>query len=212
MARWSRSDARPGFTRAPWPYWANKYELSPAGAERFAARGAPDREALERFIREGATLQTIADQSDRSIATVRYWLNKWSIPRPQKRARVDTATAPRVITRRCQRHGVTSFGLEGRGYYRCLLCRQERVSDWRRRVQRTLIAEAGGKCHVCGYDRCPAALQFHHRDPAEKSFALSHDGVARSIARATAEATKCVLLCANYHAEVKSVTRSSSNV
>jgi hypothetical protein len=98
---------------------------------------------------------------------------------------------------------VTSFGLEGRGYYRCLLCRQERVSDWRRRVQRTLIAEAGGKCHVCGYDRCPAALQFHHRDPAEKSFALSHDGVARSIARATAEATKCVLLCANYHAEVE---------
>jgi len=136
-------------------YWAKKCDLSAAGAERFAARGAPDREALERLVGEGATLQSIADELDRSIATVRYWLSKWSIPRPRTRARVDKATAPRIITRRCQRHGPTSFGLEGRGYYRCLLCRQQRVSDWRRRVKRTLIAEAGGKCHMCGYDGVP---------------------------------------------------------
>jgi hypothetical protein len=37
----------------------------------------------------------------------------------------------------------------------------------------------------------------------EKSFALSRDGVTRSLAAARAEARKCVLLCSNCHAEVE---------
>jgi hypothetical protein len=108
-----------------------------------------------------------------------------------------------VVERECRRHGLTRFGLEGRGYYRCLLCRQERVSEWRRRVKRKLISEAGGRCMLCGYAACAAALQFHHVDPAQKAFALSHDGVARNLQLARAEAAKCVLLCANCHAEVE---------
>jgi hypothetical protein len=71
-----------------------------------------------------------------------------------------------------------------------------------------LVDEAGGACQLCGYDRCIAALEFHHRDPAEKSFSLSHRGVARSLAKARAEAAKCILLCANCHAEVEAGMRS----
>lgn len=56
---------------------------------------------------------------------------------------------------------------------------------------------------VCGYDRHVGALQFHHIDAGEKTFALSLRGVARSLERAQAEAAKCVLLCANCHAEVE---------
>jgi hypothetical protein len=63
--------------------------------------------------------------------------------------------------------------------------------------------ESPGRCRLCGYDRCPAALQFHHLDPGEKSFALSREGVTRSLAEAQAEAAKCVLLCANCHAEIE---------
>lgn len=74
---------------------------------------------------------------------------------------------------------------------------------WRRRVKLTLIDEAGGQCQLCGYNKCAAALQFHHIDPAAKSFALSDDGVARSLDRARSEAAKCLLLCANCHAEVE---------
>jgi hypothetical protein len=48
-----------------------------------------------------------------------------------------------------------------------------------------------------------AALEFHHVAPDDKRFSLSHRGVTRSIARARAEASKCVLLCANCHAEVE---------
>ena len=66
------------------------------------------------------------------------------------------------------------------------------------------MLEAGGRCELCGYDRCLAALQFHHVDPATKRFALSQEGVSRSLSTARAEAAKCVLLCANCHAEVES--------
>jgi hypothetical protein len=89
------------------------------------------------------------------------------------------------------------------GGYRCVRCRAEQVTDWRRRVKARLVAEAGGRCTVCGYDRCLAALQFHHVDPAQKRFHLAAGGVARSLERLREEVAKCVLLCSNCHAEVE---------
>jgi hypothetical protein len=71
-----------------------------------------------------------------------------------------------------------------------------------------LVEEAGGQCALCCYARCIGALHFHHLVPSEKSFALSHEGVTRSLEKARAEVRKCVLLCSNCHAEVEAgVTR-----
>jgi len=80
----------------------------------------------------------------------------------------------------------------------------------RRKVKAILIAEAGGRCRLCGYDGHPAALQFHHLDANGKRFSLSQQGVSRSLERARAEARKCVLLCANCHAEVEAGARELS--
>jgi transposase-like protein len=185
-------------------YWAKKHGLKPPRAEKFARRGPPDRRLVQTMAEEGATLSEIAAAIDRSLATVRYWLGKWQIDRVDARlSRLDPETAPTEAERLCKRHGLTAFILEARGYYRCKRCRQERVSAWRRRVKHRLVTEAGGRCSLCGYDRCVAALHFHHRDPEKKSFALSRQGVTRSFAEARAEAAKCVLLCANCHAEVE---------
>ena len=52
-------------------------------------------------------------------------------------------------------------------------------------------------------DRCQQVLEFHHLDPSTKKFQLGHSGRTRSLARARAEARKCVLLCANCHREVE---------
>ena len=73
----------------------------------------------------------------------------------------------------------------------------------RRRVKQILIEEAGGCCVLCGYDRYPGALQFHHVDPGQKAFALADKGMARALDKARAEARKCVLICGNCHAEVE---------
>lgn len=162
-------------------YWARKYGLKANGSEKFAARGAPDRAQLETLAAQGATLKEMGEALERSISTVRYWLARWNIDRVGRTRRVDPAVAPKKVERRCGRHGLTVFHLEGRGYYRCSRCRQEHVSSWRRRVKATLVREAGGRCRLCGYDRCQAALEFHHVDRADKVFAISHEGLTRSL-------------------------------
>lgn len=98
---------------------------------------------------------------------------------------------------------MTKFVLEGRGYYRCTLCRKAGVVAHRRKNKKILVDEAGGKCIRCGYDRYIGALQFHHRDPSIKERGLSKRGLTISIARLREEAKKCDLLCANCHAEVE---------
>ena len=113
------------------------------------------------------------------------------------------ASGDRVAELHCRHHGLVAHVLEGRGYFRCTRCRAEGVSGHRRKIKRRLVEQAGGGCRLCGYDRCDAALQFHHLEPGTKSFHLARQGVSRSWSRALAEANKCILLCANCHAEVE---------
>ena len=54
-----------------------------------------------------------------------------------------------------------------------------------------------------GFEPFAVLLQFHHLDPEEKRFALADRGLARSLEKAREEARKCVLLCANCHAELE---------
>jgi transposase len=184
-------------------YWAAKHGLEPPHARKYARRGPPDRGQLERLAAEGVTLAEIAAALDRSTATVRYWLERWAIERTDRRHKQLPHDAPRDVEMPCPRHGVTRFRLDNRRSYRCLLCRQERVAERRRAVKRILVADAGGRCARCGYDRCIAALQFHHMDPSTKAFTISSNGVTRSLERAREEARKCILLCANCHAELE---------
>jgi 5-methylcytosine-specific restriction endonuclease McrA len=137
---------------------------------------------------------------------VRYWLKRFGIETPRARRIAGSAPARRAAVGEavldCPRHGRVVHVVRPASV-RCTLCRTEAVARRRRRLKATLVAEAGGCCAVCGYDRYLGALQFHHVDPATKAFSISADGVARSIERARAEAAKCVLLCANCHAEVE---------
>jgi len=64
------------------------------------------------------------------------------------------------------------------------------------------IEHLGGKCIFCAYDRCSAALDFHHKDESTKEFGLSQDGLTRSWERTKKELDKCVLVCANCHREI----------
>lgn len=118
------------------------------------------------------------------------------------------ASGHATVLKTCTTHGETQFWLEGRGSYRCLMCRTDAVVRRRKKVKAILVAEAGGQCTLCGYARYPGALQFHHVGPATKLFSLSRDGATRSLARAREEARKCVLLCANCHAEVEAGVRT----
>ncbi len=80
----------------------------------------------------------------------------------------------------------------------------EAVRKRRKKVRQMAIDHKGGKCQICGYDRCPEALEFHHRDETGKDFGISDKGYTRSWSRIKQEIEKCLLLCANCHREVHS--------
>lgn len=109
---------------------------------------------------------------------------------------------PKFIKKTCKVHGETDYVLEGRGFYRCKKCRADAAQKRRKKVKRMLVEEFGGACSRCGYNKCIEALQFHHIDPNTKEFGVSAQGNTRSYERLLEEAKKCVLLCANCHAEI----------
>ena len=156
---------------------------------------------LEALTRQGLSVRRIAAELGVSYATVQHWLKRHELKTARARAR---RTEARETVRTCRKHGLTTFGAYGpNDHHRCELCRKQRVVARRRAIKATLVAEAGGCCALCGYDRHPRALHFHHLDPTTKAFGLAFSGVARSLIRARAEAAKCVLLCSNCHAEVE---------
>lgn len=59
----------------------------------------------------------------------------------------------------------------------------------------------GRKCQQCGYNQCISALEFHHINPENKSFEISKYSKRKFDKTSKAELDKCVLLCANCHAE-----------
>jgi len=108
----------------------------------------------------------------------------------------------KYINKICKHHGEMKFVLEGRGYYRCTKCRTEAVSRKRKKLKKDLVEYKGGKCEKCGYDKCVAAMDFHHINPKEKDFALSQNGHTQSWEKLKKEADKCILVCANCHREL----------
>jgi transposase-like protein len=184
-------------------YWVEKYGLRAANRTKHSAKGGIDRDRLAEMVESGLSVGEIAAEVGLSKTTVRHWLREHGLKTQRASRRTASSDGQLWIELHCSKHGLTMFRLRTKGGYRCTRCRAEAVVQRRRRIKRLLVDEAGGSCRLCGYSRCVAALEFHHVDPAEKSFALSYRGVARSLAKARAEASKCVLLCANCHAEVE---------
>ena len=80
----------------------------------------------------------------------------------------------------------------------CFSC----VVNFRRfKIKKDAVQLLGGKCQRCGYDRCSAALTFHHKDKNSKLFSIGGN-YTRSWDNIKKELMKCELLCNNCHTEL----------
>lgn len=79
----------------------------------------------------------------------------------------------------------------------------EHVKKWRIVTKQRMIDAFGGKCGICGYNKCNDALEFHHIDPGKKEFGFGHI-IAQPKAwdKIVVEIRKCVCLCSNCHREI----------
>jgi len=86
-----------------------------------------------------------------------------------------------------------------KGQSNALYANQQKRGKQRKHM---LIDLKGGCCSRCGYNKCIHALQFHHVDASTKEYQLDIRSLSnRSWANILQEAEKCILLCANCHAE-----------
>ena len=152
-------------------YWM----ASPSGSRPSTARITPrsgetsTASGLEALVEDGQTSRCRWPRTSASARrTVRHWLRPI---RTEDRSNVGAMLRAREAEKRrarhasrcsCAEHGETDFILEGRGYYRCKQCRMDRVAGVAAEVKEILVADAGGRCRCCGYDRHLGALEFHH--------------------------------------------------
>lgn len=72
----------------------------------------------------------------------------------------------------------------------------------RKKSVRDIKTAAGGKCVICGYDRCNRNLTFHHKDPTKKVGGIGELAYTAGKAQAIEEAKKCILVCCRCHGEI----------
>jgi hypothetical protein len=70
-----------------------------------------------------------------------------------------------------------------------------------RKIKLELIELLGGKCSMCKYKKCPAALDFHHVGSKKEQNIAKIIGDS-SKQKALKEVKKCILVCANCHREL----------
>lgn len=72
------------------------------------------------------------------------------------------------------------------------------------RIKEELVEYKGGKCEICGYNKCLSALEFHHLDPSKKDFGIASNSSYKNITVLKKEIDKCILVCSNCHREIHS--------
>jgi predicted transcriptional regulator len=85
----------------------------------------------------------------------------------------------------------------------------DKVKLWREKTKIRLVESFGGKCCICGYNKCMESLAFHHIDPSKKEFSFGKI-IANpcSWKKIVVEIRKCICVCNNCHGEIhKGITK-----
>lgn len=89
--------------------------------------------------------------------------------------------------------------------------KSQNVLNSRHRQKERSVYVMGGKCQICGYDRCNRALVFHHLNPEEKEFQISV-AQTKSWEKVKQELQKCILVCSNCHEEIHAGLIDTTNL
>lgn len=81
----------------------------------------------------------------------------------------------------------------------CKICTNLQTVKRQQKNKILAVEYKGGKCIDCGYNKCIAALEFHHLDPNTKDPSINL--VFGSFEKIKIELDKCVLLCCRCHRE-----------
>jgi len=84
----------------------------------------------------------------------------------------------------------------------CKQCCNENNRQKMLYIKQKWVDYAGGCCSKCGYNKCLAALEFHHVDPNTKDTNFKSLIKTLKDNQIEAELKKCILVCSNCHREL----------
>ncbi len=143
---------------------------------------------LEENYPKKIPLSKISNKIGRTIRAIQRKATRENISRPRFPSDKPSKKQPKkVIDRRYyEKHKTKVY---------------ERKMNRRRRLKKEATDMLGGKCHICGYNKCLAAMDFHH-PKGNKEGSIHSFLKNESRQKLLKEAKKCILLCANCHREV----------
>lgn len=92
------------------------------------------------------------------------------------------------------------FELDRSKGHRSRKCSSCNIKTRKHKMKQRAVEYKGGTCCKCGYKKCIGALQFHHVSEETKEFSIAR-AYNRSWESIKKELDKCLLVCANCHAE-----------
>lgn len=147
-----------------------------------------NKEILQKLVDAGLSTYKIAKEIGLSQTATRYWIGKYGL-------------SPHRI-HHCGRCGETDPKrfTDGR-FSECRKCRVRFQKNLYKKYKNDLVIYKGGKCEICGYNKCIAALDFHHINPDKKDPNWKKMR-CWTPSKVKGEIDKCQLVCKNCHSEI----------
>lgn len=157
-----------------------------------------NKEVLQNYLSQGLSSYKIAKLENKVPSTIRYWMNKFELEKvqlPQNLKYCPMCDTTKETTEFYNRRK----GIGNSPY--CKPCHHTQTLDRQRLIKKQCVEYLGGKCVKCGYDKCFGALHAHHLDPTIKDINYNNFKLRKFDDKFKEELDKCILLCANCHAE-----------
>lgn len=162
-----------------------------------------NKELLEDCIKRGLTQKETAIELEAGYSTVKKYMKIYKLKTLHVVIAVENClwcnqvligSQKKFCSNNCSCNHHNRINGNGSTYIK----QKERGADRKKK----LIEMKGGGCQICGYNKCTAALSFHHRDPTQKKITLDVRTLSnRPFEKSLEEAEKCDLLCLNCHME-----------
>ena len=163
-----------------------------------------DKQELEKYIALNYTFSKLAEHFGVSQSTIRHWMKKYGLKTNNKR--YNNAGHYKFKSCKCGESNPNNFFKKkgDRAWHICKACYKLKYGRMRlervHKVKEECVAYLGGKCSKCGYDKCIAALEYHHKNPEQKDPNWKKMRLLK-LEKIKEELDKCVLLCSNCHKE-----------
>ena len=172
-----------------------------------------DKENLTQDVLAGLTVKQIQDKYSCSRSKVYYYKTLYELnglsPNSKKAIREDTEKQCNICNeiKPLSEFYSNGYSTTGKVKYKpaCRTCENhKRISGFYSYIIEYLsITNREYKCTRCGYTNIFGSLDFHHKNPTEKEFALSNADKTMSFDRfmqeVAPEIDKCEILCPNCH-------------